>query len=96
MTVQSNVEYIWRSLSKIWQEIRLKGHSIDVSIPVIGADLARTGLPRMALTKLIITSFIVASKEKFITRKLTVMIYPKDVESIDLYEFEEFLTSACF
>ena len=45
MTVQSNVEYIWRSLSKIWQEIRLKGHSIDVSIPVIGADLARTGLP---------------------------------------------------
>ena len=56
MTVQSNVEYIWRSLSKIWQEIRLKGHSIDVSIPVIGADLARTGLPRMALTKLIITS----------------------------------------
>jgi hypothetical protein len=50
----------------------------------------------MALAKLIITSFIVASKEQFITRKLTVMIYPKDVESINFYELEEFLASACF
>jgi Domain of unknown function (DUF6430) len=96
MTVQSNVDYIWQSLSRLWQEVRLKGHSIDVAIPIVGADLARTGLPRMALAKLIITSFIIASKEKFVTRKLTVMIYPKDVESIDLYELEEFLTSACF
>lgn len=96
MTVQSNADYIWQSLSKLWQEIRLKGHSIDVSIPIVGADLARTGLPRMALAKLIITSFIVASKEQFITRKLTVMIYPKDIESIDFYEIEEFLASACF
>jgi len=96
MTVRSNSDYIWQSLSKIWQEVRLKGHSIDVSIPIIGADLARTGLPRMALVKLIITSFIVASKEKFITKKLTVMIYPQDIESIDFYELEEFLISACF
>lgn len=96
MTVQSNADYVWQSLSKLWQEIRLKGHSIDVSIPIIGADLARTGLPRMALAKLIITSFIVASKEQLITRKLTVMIYPKDAESIDFYELEEFLASACF
>lgn len=96
MTVQSNADFIWKSLSKLWQEIRIKGHSIDVSIPIVGADLARTNLPRMALAKLIITSFIVASKEKFITRKLTVMIYPRDLESIDLYELEEFLASACF
>ena len=96
MSVQSNTDFIWQSLSNLWQEIRLKGHSIDVSIPIVGADLARTGLPRMALTKLIITSFIVASKEKFITRKLTVMIYPRDIESIELYELEDFLASACF
>ena len=58
MSVQSNADFIWQSLRNLWQEIRLKGHSIDVSIPIVGADLARTGLPRMALTKLIITSFI--------------------------------------
>jgi len=96
MTVKSNADFVWQSLSNLWREIRLKGHSLDVSIPIVGTDLARIGLPRMALIKLIITSFIVASKEKFITRKLTVMIYPNDIKSIDLYELEEFLTSACF
>ena len=58
MTVQSNADFIWHSLSELWQEIRLKGHSVDVSIPIVGADLARTSLPRMALAKLIIAVFI--------------------------------------
>ncbi len=96
LTVESNSDYIWRSLNNLWQEVRLRGHSINVAIPIIGSDLARTGMPRMALAKLIITSFIVASKEKYVTRKLTVMVYPKDLDSVDLYELEEFLTSACF
>ncbi len=71
-------------------------HSENVTIPIIGSDLARTGLPRMALAKLIIEAFVIASKEKFITKKLTVMIYPKDLDSIDLYKLEDFLKSACF
>jgi hypothetical protein len=69
---------------------------MEVAIPIIGADLARTNLPRMALAKLIITSFVVASKREFVTRKLTVVIYPRDLENTDLYELEDFLTSACF
>jgi Domain of unknown function (DUF6430) len=96
MTVQSDTDAIWKSLSNLWQEIRLKGHGVNVSIPIVGTDLSRTGLPIMVLVKLIIISFIVASKEKFITRKLTVIIHPRDIESIDLYEIEEFLISACF
>ena len=96
LTVESNSDDIWHSLNNLWREVRLRGHSINVAIPIIGSDLARTGLPRMTLAKLIITSFIVASKEKFITKKLTVMVYPKDLDSVDLYELEEFLTSACF
>ncbi|MCC5670130.1 DUF6430 domain-containing protein [Nostoc sp. CHAB 5784] len=96
ITVQSSSEYILQSLNNLWKEIRLKGHSENVTIPIIGSDLARTGLPRMALAKLIIEAFVIASKEKFITKKLTVMIYPKDLDSIDLYKLEDFLESACF
>ncbi len=96
LTVQSNSDYIWASLSNLWKEVRLKGHGINVVIPIVGADLARTGLPRMALAKLIITSFIIASKERYITRKLTVMIFPKDLDSVDFYELEDFLSTACF
>lgn len=96
LRIQSNADYIWNSLSNLWEEVRQKGHGMDVAIPVIGADLARPNLPRMTLAKLIILSFVVASKKDFVTRKLTLVIYPKDVENTDFYELEDFLASACF
>ncbi|NER99137.1 MAG: hypothetical protein F6J86_35830 [Symploca sp. SIO1B1] len=96
LRVQSNADYIWNSLSRLWEEVRRKGHGMNVAIPVIGADLARTNLPRMALAKLIILSFVIASKKEFVTRKLTLVIYPRDLENTDLPELEDFLKSACF
>lgn len=96
LRVQSNADDIWNSLSRLWEEVRRKGHGMDVAIPVIGADLARTNLPRMALAKLIILSFIVASKKDFVTRKLTLVIYPRDLDNTDFYSLEDFLNSACF
>jgi hypothetical protein len=96
LKVQSNADEIWNSLSHLWEEVRRKGHGIDVAIPVIGADLARTNLPRMALAKLIILSFVVASKKEFVTRKLTLVIYPRDLDNTDFYVLEDFLKSACF
>jgi hypothetical protein len=96
LTVKSNSDDILTSLDKLWQEVRLKCHGTDVVIPIIGSDLARSGLSRMQLSKLIITSFVLASKREFITRKLTLMIYPKDLDSIDFYELEDFIKSICF
>lgn len=96
LRVKSSADDIWRSLSCLWEQVRLKGHGLEVTIPVIGSDLARTNLPRMTLTKLIIISFIAASKKDFVTKKLTVIIHPKDLDSVDLYALEDFLDSACF
>lgn len=96
LSVQSNADDIWNSLSRLWEEVRRKGHGMDVAIPVIGADLARTNLPRMALAKLVILSFVVASKKDFVARKLTLVIYPRDLENTDFYVLENFLKSACF
>lgn len=96
LTVASNPDYISTSLESLWQEVRRKCHGTDVAIPIIGSDLARSGLSRMQLTKLIITSFILESKRRYITRKLTVMIYPKDLDSVDFYALREFLQSICF
>jgi len=96
LKVQSNVDYIWNSLSNLWEEIRRKGNGMNVAMPIIGSDLARTNLPRMALVQLIIISFIAASKKEFITKKLTVMVCPKDLDTIDLWELADFLTSVCF
>lgn len=96
LRVQSNADDIWNSLSRLWEEVRRKGHGMNVAIPVIGADLARTNLPRMALAKLVILSFVVASKKEFVARKLTLVIYPRDLENTDFYVLEYFLKSACF
>jgi hypothetical protein len=49
LRVKSTADYIWISLSKLWEQVRLKGHGLAIAIPVIGSDLARTNLPRMAL-----------------------------------------------
>ena len=96
LTISSNSDYILASLNSLWKEVRLKGHGMNVAIPIIGADLARTGLPRMALAKLIITSFVIASKEKYVARKLTIIIFPADLDSINFYELKDFLVTACF
>lgn len=96
LKVKSTADDVWNSLSCLWNELRLKGHGLEVAIPIIGSDLARTNLPRMALIKLIVISFIAASKEGFVTRKLTVVVHPKDLESVDFYSLKGFLVSTCF
>lgn len=96
LRVKSTADDIWYSLSCLWEQVRLKGHGMEVAIPVIGSDLARTNLPRMTLTKLIIISFVAASKKDFVLKKLTVVIHPRDLESVDFYALEDFLKSACF
>jgi hypothetical protein len=96
LRVRSTADDVWLSLSCLWEQVRLKGHGMEVAIPVIGSDLARTNLPRMALIKLIIISFISASKKEFVARKLTVVIHPKDLGTVDFSALEDFLESSCF
>ena len=92
----SNSDHIWASLSNLWESVRKQGQGEPVAIPVIGSDMARTGLPRMTLIRIILTSFVVASKEKFVSRKLTVVVHPKDLDSVNLYDLKDCLSFACF
>lgn len=94
--VQSNVNDVWKALSCLWEKVRQKGHGLEIAIPVVGSDLARTNLPRMALIQLIIISFVAASKRDFLASKLSIIVHPKDLDSVDLYALESFLDSTCF
>ena len=89
--VYSNFDFLINSLHNIWQEIRVNGQGNEVSMPIIGSDLARTNIPRMALIKLIIISFLFQSKEEFITKKLNIIVYPNDKELVDMKELQNFL-----
>ena len=82
---------LWVSLNSLWKQIRLKGQSEEVSIPIIGSDLARTGLTRKELVNLIATSFILESKTELISKRLNIMIHPKDLEMINWFEMIDLL-----
>src|SRR5207244_2891627 len=92
----SDADAIWLSLTCLWEEVRQKGQGQPISIPIIGSDLARTGLSRMTLIKLIIMSFIVASKKKFISRQLTIIIHLDDLDAVNLYEIGDFMKATCY
>lgn len=96
LKVESTADDIWQSLSFLWEQVRVKGHGLPIAIPVIGSDLARTNLPRMALIKLIVISFVAASKKDFITTKLSLIVYPKDLDTVDWQALDSFLESTCF
>jgi hypothetical protein len=90
----SSIDDIWNSLSSLWERVRSLGQAKPIAMPIIGSDLARTGLPREILVELIILSFITASKEEFVTKKLTIMVHPDDVSMVNLHNLKDFLGSA--
>lgn len=96
LKAEGSADDLWISLSKLWEQVRLKGQGKPIAIPIVGSDLARTNLPRMTLIKMILLSFIVSSKKQFVSEKLIVVIHPKDIESISYYDLEDCITSSCF
>ena len=93
---ESDADALWLALSNLWEEVRLKGQSMPIAMPIVGSDLARTNLPRMTLIRLILLSFVVASKNGYVSEKLTVVIHPKDLSTLNYYSLQDCLMSACF
>jgi len=89
---ESTIDDLWNSLSKLWVTIRDRGQLEPVSIAVVGSELARLSsqLSQTDFTRLIILSFL-TSRRKTVTRRLTIVIHPKNAGSIDLAALAEFV-----
>jgi hypothetical protein len=87
----TDINTLWQSMDKLWKTIRRRGQSLEISMPIIGSDLARTGLTRKELLNLIITSFVLNSKDELITSKLNIYIHPKDLDHVNWYELKELI-----
>jgi hypothetical protein len=92
---QSSVSDLWLSLSNVWDAIREKAQRRPVSIPIVGSELARVSnlVSRADLVRLIILSFLTASREHVVTNELRIMVYLKDAEQMDLRELADFLAA---
>ncbi|WAZ21310.1 DUF6430 domain-containing protein [Streptomyces cinnabarinus] len=94
LIAQSSVDSIWQSLGNLWSAIGAHGHLEPVAVPILGSDLAKVGsLGRESLLKMIILSFVAASRASLVSRQLTVVVHPDDADEVNLLEVRAFLTS---
>lgn len=90
---ESSVDQLWSSLSMLWATIRDRGQLEPVSIAVVGSELARLSsqLSQTDLARLISLSFLTASRQKIVTRRLTIVIHSKNADLVDLRALAEFV-----
>ncbi|MEV2246806.1 macro domain-containing protein [Streptomyces sp. NPDC049970] len=92
LTVRSSVDYVWRSLDRLWNSIDTAGQRAPVAMPVIGTEMARINhLDREVLLRMILLSFISHSRQQLVSKKLTILIHPKDAHLVNLPEVQAFL-----
>jgi len=92
---QSSINLLSHSLDSLWNSIRIKGQNEGISMAIIGSDTARVGhlASHADLIKLIVTSFVLTSREKMIAPSLTLYIHSKDRWKINILEIRNFLKS---
>jgi hypothetical protein len=92
---ESSVSELWQSLCATWKVVRDRGQLGPVSIPVVGSGLARLSsqISRSDLVRLILLSFLTASRSQVVTRELRIIVDPRDAADIDLRELADFLAA---
>ncbi|HAT9591197.1 TPA: hypothetical protein JBD08_12470 [Legionella pneumophila subsp. pneumophila] len=90
---QSSPCDLWNSLDNLWDAIRVHGQQEQVSIAVVGSDLARltNRLSRDELIKFIILSYLSASRHRPITKRLQIIIHPKDINNTNIVSLAEYV-----
>ena len=92
LKAQSDIKKLTTSLDMLWEEIRVKGQREKVAMAVLGSDLARIGTASHSnLIKLIVSLFILASRDKPITQELVIVIHESSLEKVNMVELNEFL-----
>jgi len=93
LKAQSDIKKLSTSLDMLWEEIRLKGQGNEIAMAVLGSDLARIGstASHSNLIKLIVSSFILSSRESPISKQLTIVIHPNNLVKVNMLELDYFL-----
>lgn len=92
LKAQSDIKKLSTTLDMLWEEIRVRGQREKIAMAVLGSDLARIGnASHSNLIKLIVSSFILSSREKPITEELIIVVHPNNLEKINMLELNDFL-----
>jgi len=91
--IPTPAEDITTALYKLWDCVRRNGQNEAVSIPIIASDLARSGLSRTTLVKMIMLTFYTSHFREPVTKSLDIYVHPSDIEHVDFNAIEAFLTN---
>jgi len=93
--VSCTMAYLWAALENLWREVRAKSNGEPVAIPVIG--LGQSGmshvLPAQDSIRIIILSFMFASRQKRVCDRLDIVVREQDEKQVDMLEIQAFLKS---
>jgi Domain of unknown function (DUF6430) len=92
LLARSSVNDLWISLNSLWDAIYERAQHERVAIPLLGSALARIDpLERQNLFKMMLLSFLARSRQGVVCRELLIVIWPPDVDKMDMLEAEAFL-----
>lgn len=94
LVARSSTDVLWHSLSRLWDAVEEHGGRQPLAMPVTGAALARVdALDQQSIVRLILLSFVAASRERLRTSQLRIVLRPTDFARIDHLELRAFLDS---
>ena len=84
LKASATVHDLWTCLAGVWRGIREYSNGQPVRIPLIGSGLSGIGLPPGNLIEIIVTSFLVYTKERKVADRVTLVLPRRLVRSLDL------------
>ncbi|NDL64258.1 macro domain-containing protein [Acerihabitans arboris] len=92
---KGTVDGVWRSLIALWEQISRTANGSPVAIPVLGGGQARMSniLPAQDSIRLIILSYIFASRDHKICDELRIVVQDKEYDKLDRMQLQSFLSS---
>jgi transcriptional regulator with XRE-family HTH domain len=92
LVVRAPLEGLWYCYSQLWEAVYRYGQRMTLSIPLMGAGLARIdALDRRNLLRLMLLSFVAYSRLQLVCSELRIVIHPNEVRRIDLASLRPFL-----
>jgi Domain of unknown function (DUF6430) len=92
LIARATLDDIWNSLNRLWDAIFRNAQRGVVAMPLVGSGLARIDyLERESVLKMIILSFVASSRQRLVCREMRIIIWPSDLDRINMLEVDAFL-----
>jgi hypothetical protein len=84
LKARADIPTMWVALAELWKSVRNQSNGHPVRLPLVGAGQSGVGIEPMQLLQLIVLSFVVATREGEVCKRIIVVLHPDLFEKIDL------------